>query len=931
MVTKSAEWIVEDIANINFKIESNLGLGKTKSDFIFVIEDSSRTGMLNQEQQNAVFSVFELFYLITTPGFMDESSNISLITFNSAYNVIGDFTRDVDTLLGNAQNSLTLQGNTNYYQALRGVDEVLSDYTKEEEKDCTVVFITFGEPNEQTPEEQTYMEQLRSKYPYLKLNSIGMFFAEGESTQSLINISDNTYIEKELSDSIELSFITALDVTRYNSFVIEDTINSKYFDVIEATSDIGKITINDDLENTKVNWNLGENYFSGSVKELNIKIKLKDEYTSDLGIFQTNIQETITSQIGMVSESVTSSLTPVITNGYLVTYDSNSPEECTVENYPDPKLYKAFSTVEIDDNLPTCSGYKFKGWKIVEDDVTKMNDHYFIMPKHDVTLKAEWAKVSVKKTMSGNVTEVKPLYDVLASSAVLDNKSSTYVTSSKGINFSLNSSDTNGKGLYLMASTANDEYPIYYYRGDVDNNNVKFANFCWKIVRTTDTGGIKLLYNGLPNETGGCSNTTGESTVIGSTEFASSFNNLSHVGYMYGEDYLIQSKDVEWYALAGLPTYASVNSGTLYYSDNATYSGGTYILENPVEAQLSDVYNQIAGKYTCSISKGTTCSTLHYIIEGVSDIQYNRAELSGGQTRESVENSLGSYMFGTNVEYVEGKYYLTNSFSILGKDISSNISNILGTYTCLNNTNSCDKIYYIIGASQSNTDSNAQYIEISNGKNFADVISEKVANENSSLAKQYIESWYEENLQSYTDKLEDIIWCNDRSVYGITTAYEQLYTINEKVLSLTFSPVQRLINGTPSLNCNFNDSFTADITYKNGIQIGNAALNYPIGLLTTDEAMLAGMIKPDYRRDGVTNDNINSSTYLYNGLRWWLISPGIALGTLASNTQVADSIDFQIPGSKAYIRPSISLKNGTILFGSGTVDNPYQIEEFKSS
>ena len=77
MVTKSAEWIVEDIANINFKIESNLGLGKTKSDFIFVIEDSSRTGMLNQEQQNAVFSVFELFYLITTPGFMDESSKIT--------------------------------------------------------------------------------------------------------------------------------------------------------------------------------------------------------------------------------------------------------------------------------------------------------------------------------------------------------------------------------------------------------------------------------------------------------------------------------------------------------------------------------------------------------------------------------------------------------------------------------------------------------------------------------------------------------------------------------------------------------------------------------------------------------------------------------------------------------------------------------------
>ena len=87
----------------------------------------------------------------------------------------------------------------------------------------------------------------------------------------------------------------------------------------------------------------------------------------------------------------------------------------------------------------------------------------------------------------------EPFYDVMKRSTVMDNINSTYVNNSTpGIDFSAISSDTNGKGLYTLSSTSNDAYPIMYYRGDVDNN-VLFGGFCWKIVRTTDTGGIKLI------------------------------------------------------------------------------------------------------------------------------------------------------------------------------------------------------------------------------------------------------------------------------------------------------------------------------------------------------------------------------------------------------------------------------------------------------
>ena len=111
-------------------------------------------------------------------------------------------------------------------------------------------------------------------------------------------------------------------------------------------------------------------------------------------------------------------------------------------------------------------------------------------------------------------SNLKGLAKIMAKNAYLDNGKSEYVNSCSGVKFNAISSNTNGKGIYEIASTKNDEYPIYYYRGAVDNNNVKFAGFCWKAIRTTDTGGVKMIYNGMPDASGNCTNTTGESTQI---------------------------------------------------------------------------------------------------------------------------------------------------------------------------------------------------------------------------------------------------------------------------------------------------------------------------------------------------------------------------------------------------------------------------------
>jgi len=135
---------------------------------------------------------------------------------------------------------------------------------------------------------------------------------------------------------------------------------------------------------------------------------------------------------------------------------------------------------------------------------------------------------------------------------VVDNTSSRYVSASTGINFDVEPSTTNGQGVYVRNGTQNNEYPIYYYRGTVTNNNVIFGGFCWKIVRTTETGGIKIIYNGIP--TNGTCNNTGTSSQIGTSQFNSKYSYNAHVGYMYG------TQNSSTYAAEHLSTKTSTSS-----------------------------------------------------------------------------------------------------------------------------------------------------------------------------------------------------------------------------------------------------------------------------------------------------------------------------------------------------------------------------------
>lgn len=180
------------------------------------------------------------------------------------------------------------------------------------------------------------------------------------------------------------------------------------------------------------------------------------------------------------------------------------------------------------------------------------------------------------KASSSNKASVIFGKDIIA---YYDDVASPYVTASTGINFAEPNSDTNGKGLYIKAETKDDEYPIYYYRGAVQDNNLIFADFCWKIVRTTEQGGIKLLYNGTPNS-GTCSN-YGTNSQIGTSSFNASYNDTKYLGYMYdtNESSTIKKYLDEWYK-TNLNTYTNKLEDAIWCNDrsdtSSTYGGYTY-------------------------------------------------------------------------------------------------------------------------------------------------------------------------------------------------------------------------------------------------------------------------------------------------------------------------------------------------------------------
>ena len=190
----------------------------------------------------------------------------------------------------------------------------------------------------------------------------------------------------------------------------------------------------------------------------------------------------------------------------------------------------------------------------------------------------------------------RPLYDTIAAMSkgkqtAADLKTAITVPTSAD-----RTQDTSNSGVYEydasvfgQATDAANTHKIYYYRGVLENsvgsygsdgsavtypNYVKLSNnTCWRIVRTTGSGGVKMIYNGTYGATtsGSCANANTKAQVT-----TNAFGN-DYQGYIVDVGYTYNDSIRTGYSSTSVDTVFGSNSN---YSVNSSASPMKTYLEN---------------------------------------------------------------------------------------------------------------------------------------------------------------------------------------------------------------------------------------------------------------------------------------------------------------------------------------------------------------
>ena len=215
----------------------------------------------------------------------------------------------------------------------------------------------------------------------------------------------------------------------------------------------------------------------------------------------------------------------------------------------------------------------------------------------------------------------------------------------------------------LYTGKHNDSYneignrKIYHYNATttdevnqiLNKNNVLFGGFCWQIIRTTDTGGVRLLYNGIPTTSNGNISCSNDNSIqsIGQSKFNDGYDSPGYIGYMYNktetEKYASIYKKMTYYKDGD--TSGDMMYFTFKYSSGFEYKNGVYSLKNNIkEIEKISPYDLENRHYTC-LSYSETCENGEiYYITGFSydgdDYHIYYVTLKDGNSIESALNSM---------------------------------------------------------------------------------------------------------------------------------------------------------------------------------------------------------------------------------------------------------------------------------------------------
>ena len=258
----------------------------------------------------------------------------------------------------------------------------------------------------------------------------------------------------------------------------------------------------------------------------------------------------------------------IATKTYTVSFNANGGSGTMSDQYIAVGAY-----VPLNPNTLTATGGKyFHSWNTAPDgsgtlyyDVAVVND--LAAAGETITLYAQWKTI---------------LYDAVAS---MTKGTQTAADLQTAISTSNSGVYTYNSPVFTTSTDAGNGNTIYYYRGILDNttgtygsngdgaawpNYVRLGNTCWRIVRTTGSGGVKIIYNG--NWTGStCANATTSAQLSSTSRFSgtstssSTARQIVRVGYTYNNSYANTST-------TGSTSYTTVMGSNTSFGNNTTNS-----------------------------------------------------------------------------------------------------------------------------------------------------------------------------------------------------------------------------------------------------------------------------------------------------------------------------------------------------------------------
>mgnify|MGYP003367607260 CR=1 FL=1 len=202
-------------------------------------------------------------------------------------------------------------------------------------------------------------------------------------------------------------------------------------------------------------------------------------------------------------------------------------------------------------------------------------------------------------------------------------------------------------------------------------------------------------------------------------------------------------------------------------------------------------------------------------------------------------------------------------------------------------------------------------------------LSESRTNTNDSTIKTYIDTWYSNNLSSYSKYIStEAVYCNDRQLDSGQTWSTSSSTYFSYI---TYTRLDYITNGakaSPTYDCaDSHDAFSGSNA--------DAELTYPISLMTADEINIAGGLA---RTDAPAYYYLNSAGDSITGdVWWWSLSPIYwdRSRSYVWYVLVSDSPGYLDSGTvynSLGVRPAISLKTCALwTSGNGAPETPYEI------